>query len=135
MKKIISILLIGIIGFGILVGCNDKVKEKISPNIDSNMLNKETKDEYKERASKALEQYNVTDIDILTSKNDRKPILNVTIKTNKFLKDKYKKDDIKKFLENIANKLEIISNKFEIIILDKNDNIIAINEDRDIEYY
>lgn len=137
MKKIMLILLSCVLGMVIFIGCGGKkdINTDVSNVSDDNMLSESVKNEYKDKVNELLKEYNVTNIDILTSANDKKPILSVDMKSTAFLKDECNKQEVKRFLNKISSKLETVSNKFDITILDKNNQIIAVDKDGDIQFY
>ena len=130
MKKIISMLLVLMLGIGVLTGCSEDKSTNSNDTNKTQELNSSEKENYKEKVAKALNGYNISDIDITTSTKDKSPIINLTLKINE---SNTSEKIIEKETNPIIEKIKGISNQYFISVQNKDSNIVAVRDQDGIQ--
>lgn len=130
MKKIISMLLVLMLGIGVLTGCSEDKSTNSNDTNKTQELNSSEKENYKEKVAKALNGYNISDIDITTSTKDKSPIINLTLKINE---SNANEKIIEKETNPIIEKIKGISNQYFISVQNKDSKIVAVRDQDGIQ--
>ena len=97
------------------------------------MLTDKEKEELKNKVAEKVKDKNVTDISILTENGTGKPIISMQLKGD-IDKADVNKEEAEKLAYDLENRVKDISDKTEIQLIDKNDQVILLYKNKEIEY-
>lgn len=117
-----------------ITGKGNTDKQTDSDNKTIEELSKTDKDKIKKQVEEKVKDKNVTDVSILTEPETGKPIISLQLKGD-IEKANVNKEEIEKIVYELEDRVKDISDKVEIQMLDKNNQVILLYMNKEIEYY